>query len=379
MSHIVAISELMLFASVGASQFYLRWRNAQPKNWLTIFSPDDDAEIRRMQLLYGYSEHSLIGISGDKKVWMGRKKTGAVCYKERGKVWLVAGEPLASEENLSNVTREFLQTAKTKKKIVAFLPATERFALAAVSENLKTVKVGASPYFDLRNWNPRGNKAKNLRSGLNQAQRAGISVRQIENVDEKFRREFDELGESWLKSRRAGVKFGWLFNLAPFENAEAKRFFAARREDGTLVGILAASPIPARDGWYLEDVVRAPDAPNGTADLLVFETLKKLAEQGATTATLGTVPLCEKGADNASTSGNILVKRLLKSSRKNLNSVYNFEGLQCFKSKFVPSWWESEYVLAPKGFFASLLVLRALFYAVIPRGLCGIIKSKFLK
>lgn len=377
MSFIVAVSELMLLAGVSASPFYFSWRNGRSKSWLKKFLPDDGAETKRIQSLYGYSEHSLIGISGDGNVWIDKKNAGAVCYKELGKIWLVAGEPLASEENLINVTREFLQTARTKRKLVVFLPATERFALAAAAENLKTIKVGAAPYFDLRNWNPRGNKAKNLRSGLNQAQRAGISVRQVEKTDEEFKREACKLGENWLQSRRAGVKFGWLFRFAPFENAEVKKFFAARRTDGTLVGVLAASPIPARDGWYLEDVVREPDAPNGTADMLVFEALTKLAEQGAMLATLGTVPLSEKGSDKFSSGGNALLKRILKSSRKNMTSIYNFEGLQCFKSKFVPSWWENEYILVQKGFFPSLLTLIALFYAIIPDGLGGIIKSIF--
>ena len=379
MSLFVAVSELMFFASVGATPFYLSWRKAKLKTRLTVFPPDNSAEILRLQSLYGYSEHSLIGISGEKSVWLNKQQTGAVCYNEHGKVWLVAGEPLASEANLSVVTREFLQAAKEKKKIAAFLPTTERFARVAVSQNLKAVKVGASPYFDLQNWNPRGNKAKNLRSGLNQARRAGISVRQVEKIDENFRREVAELGENWLKTRRAGIKFGWLFGLEPFQHAESKKFFAARDETERLIGLLAASPIPAREGWYLEDVLRSPDAPKGTADLLVFETLKSLAEQGAKMATLGTVPLSENGADEISTGSYILAQKILKFAEKNLNSIYNFKGLQCFKSKFVPCWWESEFVLVPKGFFVSPRVARALFRAVISTNLREFINSKLSK
>jgi lysylphosphatidylglycerol synthetase-like protein (DUF2156 family) len=379
MSLFVAVSELMLFASVGATPFYLSWRNGRVKTRLTIFSPDNSAEILRLQSLYGYSEHSLIGISEERNVWINKERTGAVCYNEHGSVWLVAGEPLASKTNLCSVTREFLQAARERKKIPAFLPATERFARIAVAQNLEAVKVGASPYFDLQNWNPRGNRAKNLRSGLNRARRGGISVEQVEKIDESFRREAAELGESWLKTRRAGIKFDWLFGLEPFKNAESKKFFAARDETGMLAGLLVASRIPAREGWYLEDVLRAPDAPKGTADLLVFETLKKLAGQGARIATLGTAPLSENGVDEISTGSYVLARKLLKFAEKNLNSIYNFKGLQCFKSKFVPCWWESEFVLVPKGFFVSPRVARALFRAVISTNLREFINSKLSK
>src|SRR5205807_4023751 len=141
-------------------------------------------------------------------------------------------------EHLPDVTREFMEYARGKKKIVAFLPATEKFARSAASNNVNIVKIGASPYFDLQNWNPRGNSAKKLRLGVNHGRKAGISVEQVMDVTERFRQEVTELGENWMGSRRAGIKFGWLFELAPFQNAEAKKFFAARDSDGRLVGLL---------------------------------------------------------------------------------------------------------------------------------------------
>jgi phosphatidylglycerol lysyltransferase len=165
------------------------------------------------------------------------------------------------------------------------------------------------------------------------------------------------------------VRFGWLFELMPFQNAEFKRFFAAHDPDGRLMGILAASPIPAREGWYLEDVIRGNDAPDGTSDLLVFETLRTLADSGAKIATLGTVPLSTRGGDGISCGRNRAVETMLDLSRKQLKGLYNFDGLGHFKSKFVPCWWENEYVVVTKGHLLPPRVANALFNIAIPGGL----------
>lgn len=367
MPHFLLASEFIIFAGAGSRIIYSSWRRKNAESPVTLFPEDKSKELLNLQTLYGYNEHSLVGISSNKMAWFDSETGCGISYTEHGKVWLVAGETLGAEENLLAATQKFLQTARENKKIVAFLPATEKFALiiAAASQELKAVKIGAAPYFDLQNWNPRGNKAKNVRSGLNQARRSNICVREITEISESFQTEISDLCRIWLKTRPSILKFGWLFELSPFQNAEKKKFFTARNAEDKLVGFLAASPIPAREGWYLEDVLRAPDAPNGTADLLVFETMKILAAKGAKVATLGTTPLAQDGEDTVSSNGNFLSKQVMNFSRKYLNPVYNFRGLKHFKAKFVPTWWESEYVLAPKGIFVQLLITKAFLYTIL--------------
>ncbi|MBV9242520.1 MAG: DUF2156 domain-containing protein [Acidobacteria bacterium] len=159
----------------------------------------------------------------------------------------------------------------------------------------------------------------------------------------------------------------------PFENAEFKKFYAAHDVDGHLVGVLAASSIPARDGWYLEDVIRGNDAPDGTSDILVFEALKALATQGAKVATLGTVPLSTRGNEGISCGRNGVVEAMLNVSRKQLKALYNFDGLGQFKSKFVPTWWENEYIVVTKGHLIPPRVANALFNIAIPGGLMHVL------
>jgi phosphatidylglycerol lysyltransferase len=304
---------------------------------------------------------------------------GAIVYGEFGRVWLAAGDPLANPEDITALVKGFMAAAAKAKRIAAFVPATERFVQLAAPLGLSAVKVGAAPYFDLSKWNPRGNCAKKLRAGINQATRAGVTVEFVENLDEQFRKEAADLCLEWLKTRPAATTFGWLLALDPFLRSDRKKLFAARDANKRLVGLLSLSPIPSRQGWYLEDVLRRLDAPPCTADLLVVQALQRLKEEGAAIATLGTVPLAKDGDNDFSTHDHPVIERALRSVFRRFSSFYNFDGLRKFKSKFVPTYWESEYVLVQHGAMVPTRVAHALIRAIIPGGLPQLLTRKAVR
>ncbi len=155
--------------------------------------------------------------------------------------------------------------------------------------------------------------------------------------------------------------------------------FAARDKDGRMIGLLSVSPIPARQGWYLEDVLRSEDSPSGTSDLLVVETLKRLKSEGALLATLGTAPLAKEGEDQLSTREHPVIELALRAISRRFGVFYSFAGLRTFKSKFVPSWWESEYVLVPDGALVPPRVAHAILRALVPGGMKQLLTRKALR
>ena len=222
---------------------------------------DPTAELLQLQSAYGYNAHSLVSITPGGMTWTMPGIDGAIIYGEFGRVWLAAGDPLAPPEDIKALVKGFMTAATRARRIAAFVPATERCAREAVQLGMSAIKIGAAPYFDLKVWQPRGNSAKKMRAGVNQALRSGIRIESVVNFSEELRKETAELCLQWLKRRRAATTFGWLLALDPFLRADRKKLFPARDAGNRLVGLLAASPIPARDGWYLEDVVRAPGRP----------------------------------------------------------------------------------------------------------------------
>ncbi len=340
--------------------------------------PDPTGELLRLQTLYGYNPHSLVSIAPGAQLWSTPDIDGAIIHGEFGRVWLAAGDPLAPLEDMAELALQFASFARRKNRVVAFVPSSAAFAHAVVPNGFTAVKVGASPYFDLQTWNPRGDAAKKIRAGVNQARRAGVEVAMVPDVvDELLKQETAQLCLAWLDSRRSATTFGWLVALDPFLHSEYKKYFAAR-VNGKLVGFLAASPIPARRGWYLEDVLREPNAPHGTSTLLVVEALAKLKAEGAALATLGTAPLSTDGPDDLPTEHRV-ASRALEVAARRLAAFYNFEGLRRFKGKFVPSWWESEYALGQGGVAMPSRIGHAIVRALVPGGLTQILTRQALR
>jgi lysylphosphatidylglycerol synthetase-like protein (DUF2156 family) len=339
--------------------------------------PDPTGELLRLQTQYGYNAHSLVSIAPGAMFWSTPEIDGAIIYGEFGRVWLAAGEPLAHAQDKPALARQFAEHARRHNRVVAFVPATTSFACSIESRDFSAVKVGAAPFFDLKTWNPRGNLAKKMRAEVNQARRAGVTVESLKHIDHDLKQEAADLCLRWLGHRRAATSFGWLVALDPFRHADHKKYFIARA-NGNLVGFLSASPVPARKGWYLEDVLREPDAPAGTATLLVFEALQALKKDGAELATLGTAPLANEGSNEVSTEHPV-VAHALRVASKRFSGLYNFEGLRRFKGKFAPSWWESEYVVAQRGIAIPPRVGNAIMHALAPRGLPQLLTRQALR
>ena len=366
----IPIHDLWWLAAGGSATYGARYMKSRIDAVLTARRrkrlPDPTGELLRLQTLYGYNPHSLVSIAPGAQLWSTPEIDGAVIYGEFGRVWLAAADPLASLKEMAALAQEFASFAKRWNRVVAFVPTTSEFAHAVATSGFSAVKVGASPYFDLQHWNPRGDSAKKLRASVNQARRAGVEIESVVEVTDKLRRETADVCINWLASRPSATTFGWLVALDPFLHSDHKQYFSAR-VDGRLVGFLAASPIPARQGWYLEDVIRDPSAPQGVASLLVVEALKKLKEDGAALATLGTAPLATEGPNDLPAEHRLVV-RTLELAFHRLSGFYNFQGLRRFKGKFVPSWWESEYAVIQRGVTMPPRVAHAIVRALVPGG-----------
>jgi pimeloyl-ACP methyl ester carboxylesterase len=334
----------------------------------SLILPDPTVDLLKLHQSCGYNAHALVALTPGIRSWTSTDAKGAVAYNEFGKVWLVPGDPLATADDVAQVTGGFLRAARAQGRVVGFMPATEQFAKHSRRLGLRAIRIGSAPYFDLATWAPRGDRAKKARAGVNQARRAGVRVTEVLEIDERLVRETARVCKSWLTTRRSAIGFAWLFSIDLFQHQERKKYFTARDANGRLVGFLAASPIPARDGWYLEDVLRGKNAPNGTTELLVVEVLELLAREGAKLATLGTAPMAMEGAVDSEVHDSRVLSRVTRLVATCFSVFYNFDGVRRFKTKFAPSWWESEYVLISRDLTAPPRVIRAFVQAIVPAG-----------
>jgi phosphatidylglycerol lysyltransferase len=116
------------------------------------------------------------------------------------------------------------------------------------------------------------------------------------------------------------------------------------------VGFTVLSPVAARNGWLVEQIVRGVRAPNGTAELLIDTAMRAVATDGAVYATLGLSPLSER-ANIPGIAQPMWLDLLLRWVRVHGRRFYNFEGLDAFKAKFNPEEWEPIFAIADSGSF----------------------------
>lgn len=146
-----------------------------------------------------------------------------------------------------------------------------------------------------------------------------------------------------------------------------RRVFVAERGGSEVVAFTVLSPVPARNGWLVEQIVRGRNAPNGTAELLIDTAMRSIAASGATYSTLGLSPLSQR-AGIASRQQPLWLRFVLEWVRLHGARFYNFGGLDAFKAKFNPQSWEPIYAIAegPKFSPTALYAIAGAFSGGAP-------------
>ncbi len=279
--------------------------------------------------------------------WFDEATDACVAYRDTGRAWVTVGGPLAAPQHTARAMQRFASSAAGHGRRLRW------FGLeATVPPGWARTPLGAQPH-----WHPRRGAEilaahRSLREQLRRATAKGVTVRALAPAelgrDQPIRPAIEQLVATWLRGR-AMPPLGFVVRIEPFAHAAERRYLIAVR-DGTLVGLLVAVPIYARDGWLLEDALRHPSAPNGTMETLFFAMLERLADEGATHVTFGLAPL----ADTPS--------RLLGAIARVGRPLYDFAGLRAFKAKLRPDGWTPVWLATPPdqaGAGAVLDVLRA--------------------
>jgi phosphatidylglycerol lysyltransferase len=271
-----------------------------------------------------------------------------VAYAETGSAWVAAGAPISAQERCGTVARQFVAEARARGRRAVFFASQERLARVP---GLVSTQVGLQPVWDPNVWAETVRRSRSLRAQVGRARAKGVVVRRVSASElsepgSPIRRDIERLIARWLETRRMSA-MGFLVRVQLFSFATERRTFVAERA-GAIVGLASAIPVYARNGWFLEDFVRDPDAPNGTIEMLVDAVMRQAATEGSPWVTLGLVPL----------SGS--VPRWMRGIGVLGRPLYDFAGLQAFKSKLAPSGWEPVYVTHPPDVPTCVAVIDAL-------------------
>jgi phosphatidylglycerol lysyltransferase len=306
----------------------------------------DAARVLALLKRHGWNATSFQILEAGFRYWFDGDDA-CVAYVETRGAWVAAGAPVCAAERLGEVSARFVAAARAAGRRAAFFAAEPRLVDGT---GLRAMQIGEQPVWDATRWAETAGATRRLRAQLNRAANKGVRVRAVGagelEGDGPLGRAVTALIDRWQHAKPM-APMGFLVDVQPFDFAAARRYFVAEK-GGALVGFLAAVPIYRRRGWLLEDFLRDPGAPNGTAELLIDTAMRALADEGSRYVTLGLAPL----------SGP--VNGWLRLARRLSSPLYDFAGLRAFKAKLRPHSWEPIYLAHEPGSSSHVALVDAL-------------------
>jgi phosphatidylglycerol lysyltransferase len=312
-------------------------------------------QVRDLILHFGWNSTCYQLLNPGFEYWISQNGDAVAGYVEYVGTRIVGGSPVCAFERLPDVVDEFEKDSAVLGLRVCYFASEARLeSVIAKRTGYAITQLGAQPV-----WNPKALVEKmagksSLRGQLNRAFHKGLIVEEWDASKATGNQALKKLLDDWL-STRGLPSLHFLVEPETLSSLEDRRVFVALRDEEA-VGFLNASPIPGRNGWLVEQFVRGHDAPNGTVELMLHRAAEVFAEESYEYLTLGLSPLTQQ-AQTSLPEASGTIKFLLRWARAHGKRFYDFEGLEFFKTKFEPEYWEPIYAISYEPKFS----LRALY------------------
>lgn len=270
---------------------------------------------------------------------------GFISYRLAGNTALVYGDPTCSKEQTAELALAFQRYIEKQGKRTIYISASPQFADWAIKNTAKTlIEFGDELILDPRvdPLQKSGTYGSLLRRKVKRAQREGVTIHEYVGSDLEIEKKIEELSHTWKKNRR-GMQLH-ISNIYQFDDRYGKRWFYAKR-GSQIVGVVTLNQLKQRQGWLLNHLMMSEEAPNGTSELLIVETLDRLRKEGCSYVTVGTVTNQTLGKIvGLNWFATWIARQIFNIARV----VVNLDGLNMFWTKFHPQR-ESSYLLFTHG------------------------------
>lgn len=299
------------------------------------------SEARGLVLAHGWNATAYQILNPGIDLWFSARRDAVAGYRDWGGVRVVAGAPVCAQGELARVEVELERDAAASGCRVCYFAAGGRLErLLGARPRWSKAVLGAQPVWDPAEREDIVGEHPSLRAQLHRARNKSVTVAEwgaaAAGADPGIRRCLEE----WLADRDM-PPMGFLVEPRTLERLWDRRVFVGVRE-GRPVAFLVAAPVPSRQGWLIEQIVRGAGAPNGCAELLVDAAYGAARAEGLRYFTLGLAPLSQAVGSGRNP---LWLDFAFGWLRAHGRRFYDFQGLEQFKAKFRPAAWEPLYAL----------------------------------
>ena len=317
---------------------------------------------RHLVLQHGWNSTAYQILNPGIQHWFSAKAPAVAGFVTRARTMVIAGAPVCALESLPVVTHELEQSARSRGHGICYFHASDRLAAHfRSSPRHSCVALGAQPVWNPADWPSILKSHGSLRAQTARARNKGVRISVASAASAEHDPLFEETLREWLGSRPM-PPLRFLVEPETFRGELADRLLFTAYQHSVPIAYLLASPIPQRNGFLVEQLLRSPAAPNGTSELLIDALMNHLHTAGYTYLTLGLSPLCRE-SDRHLQSNPLWLRTLMGIARTHGRRFYDFDGLEKFRTKLCPSHWEPVYAITNERSFSprSLYALLAAF------------------
>ncbi len=283
--------------------------------------------------------------------WFGDDGESVVGYVPSGKSRVVAGAPVCRKTSLPGVVEAFESDARDHGLGVCYFGAEARLeGVLRDSEEHARVLLGAQPVWHPSHWPGIMASRASLRAQFNRARNKNVKITEWTVEQATDSRELHDCLDAWF-TLKGLLPLHFVIEPETLGRLENRRIFVAEH-DSQVEAFLVLSPIPTRKGWLTEQFPHRPGSPNGTVELMMDTAVRELCDEGFEYVTLGLSPLSRRATiepfDNP-----VWLKLLLAWMRKHGQRFYNFDGLDAFKAKLTPEYWEPIFAISNEPVFSA--------------------------
>ena len=337
----------------------------------TADQPNEPIAVEQARLLllrYGRDATAWQITNPGMELWFSGAGDAVVGFVRRQNMRLGAGSPICAMDRMGAVLEEFeSDAARVGQRVCYFAAETPLVSQYVHSEAYSVLLLGAQPVWRPSYWPELLGRHASLRAQINRARNKGVCVMEWPIEQARNHPQLRVCLQEWLASRRLPA-LHFLVEPDTLGRLSGRRIFVAER-DGRAAGFLLASPIPQRNGWLVEQIVRGCNAPNGSAEIMLDGAMRAMAADGFEYVTLGLAPL-SRHAELSWEHTPAWLGMTLAGIRKFGGGFYNFEGLDAFKAKFQPQIWEPVFALShePRFSVTTLYAIASAFCQGSPVG-----------